>query len=118
MAEVHQLPGSSAPVRIAAEPVPVQGWDCETSIAPGDCAVMVNPAAPNSALADWARAHVEQTCWILRAFNMAGPDESGEDHRALLGALQHFQQQASSVLRELSVRLQQIEVDAAAESEG
>lgn len=115
MADVHHLSGVLATARAKAEPIPVQGWDCDD---PACCAVMVNPAASNAALADWARAQVEQTCHVLKALNMAGPDDTGSDRRDVFGALQHFQMQAANVLSELSERLQQIELDAAAAQEG
>ena len=112
MAEVHHLAGSGTPALKARPPIPVEGWACETAESPEQCAVVVNPAAPNSALADWARAQVEQSGYVLRALAMTGQDEGVGGMRDVFGALQHFQQQAESVLRELSNRLQHQETQA------
>lgn len=113
MAELHHLPGA-ADARPDPEPlpaVPVQGWDCETMNDPAYCAVIVNPAAPDSALADWARAHVDQCCALMQGLTMAPGANSSRGNA--IDALYHFQRQASCVLHELSERLQRREVDEA-----
>lgn len=105
-------PWRAAIAETLAAPAPVgpavDGWDIEFRADPRLAPpVIVNPNATPASLADWARGQIEQASYIAEALKLGA---GGTHQQQAIGALLHFQLQTVPVLRVLSDRLFQDEV--------
>jgi hypothetical protein len=102
MAELHQLPGAM-PAPAAPRVIEVNGWD-KVDFNDEPPAVIVNPAASASSLADWSRGQLKAVNYLLMELGCSGTSGHECDVPDFVGALRQLLMPVETVLAEAAHR--------------